>query len=250
MRYILAILLFAAGCTSKTQFPLMATKDRPFVNTLGMKFVPVPGTQVLFSVWETRVQDYEAYLKATGQSWTKPELIRGPTYPVSHVCWIEADVFCAWLTTKERKEGKLNAEQCYRLPSDEEWSVAVGLPAETGATPEAKSDGVRDQFPWGKEWPPPDGAGNVAMAADKVGGLAPVGSFRPNQFGLYDLGGNVWEWCADLYSTNSPYRVLRGGSVANDEKYMLWSSHRVRNDPSTREDYYGFRCVLGLKNPL
>jgi formylglycine-generating enzyme required for sulfatase activity len=244
------MLLLAAGCTSKTQLPQHATKDRPFVNSLGMKFVPVPGTGVLFSIWETRVQDYEAYLKATGQSLARPGLNRGPTCPAAYLCWVEADLFCAWLTAKERAEGKLSAEQCYRLPSDAEWSLAVGLLAETGASPEARSDKIKDQFPWGKEWPPPAGVVNYAATASKFGGPAPVGSFRPNKFGLYDLSGNLWEWCADQYNTNSPYRVLRGGSVVNDEKFMFWSSHRVRNDPSTRDDYYGFRCVLGLKNPL
>jgi formylglycine-generating enzyme required for sulfatase activity len=247
MRYILAILLLAAGCTSKTQLPQYATKKRPFVNTLGMKFVPVPETQVLFSIWETRVQDYDAYLKASGQAWVKPGLNRGPTYPAAYLCWVEASAFCLWLTLKERAEGKLSAEQSYRLPTDDEWSRAVGLPVEAGATPEAKSDGVKGQYPWGTEWPPPAGAGSYAVGDNKFGGIAPVGSFRPNKLGLYDLGGNLWEWCGDLYNTNSEYRVLRGGSAINNEKYMLSSSHRVRNDPSTRDDNYGFRCVLELR---
>ena len=49
-----------------------ATKEHPFVNSLGMRFVPVPGTNVLFSVWETRVKDYQAFCDATGRSWEKP----------------------------------------------------------------------------------------------------------------------------------------------------------------------------------
>ena len=251
MRYeILAIFLLAAGCTSKTQLPQGATKDKPFVNSLGMRFVPVPGTQVLFSAWETRVQDYEAYLKATGQAWTKPGSILGPAYPASYLCWVEANVFCTWLTMKERAEGKLSAEQSYRLPSDAEWSLAVGLPVETGASPEAKSDGIKQRYPWGTEWPPPAGAGSYAAGDNKFGDIAPVGSFRPNKLGLYDLGGNVWEWCGDLYNMNSEYRVLRGGAAVNHEQFMLLSSHRVRNETSTRDDYYGFRCVLELRKAV
>ena len=63
-----------------------ATKDNPFVNSLGMKFVPVPGTQVLFCIWETRVKDFEAFVKEAGYDWhEKPPFKQGPDHPVVRV---------------------------------------------------------------------------------------------------------------------------------------------------------------------
>ena len=73
---------------------------------------------------------------------------------------------------------------------------------------------------------------------------APVGSFRPNDLGIYDLGGNVWEWCKDKYDADSASRVLRGGSsYPYDRDYLLWS-FRLPHDPDFRLVNFGFRCVV------
>jgi hypothetical protein len=193
-----------------------------FVNTLGMKFVPVPGTRVWFSIWETRVKDYAAYAAANAEvdgEWKNfgYGFKQEDTHPVAKVNWKDANAFCAWLTKKELAEGKIKAGQKYRLPTDAEWSVAVGLGEEMGNTPEEKSEGIKDVYPWGKEWPPPKGAGNYfrSLKVDKFDYTSPVGSFAVNKLGLHDMGGNVWEWCEDKYSPTSPLRVLRGASWGN-----------------------------------
>jgi formylglycine-generating enzyme required for sulfatase activity len=104
-----------------------------FVNTLGMPFVPVKGTDVQFCIWETRVKDYAAYAAANSgvdASWKKPfgdDFKQEDTHPVVKVNWEDANAFCKWLTKKELAEGKIKAGQKYRLPTDAEWSVAVGL---------------------------------------------------------------------------------------------------------------------------
>jgi len=150
---------------------VVATQAEPFVNSLGMKFVPVPitggptdGQDVLFSIWDTRVQDYEVFAKATYHTLEKPDFEQGPTHPVVNVSWNDAQAFCAWLTERDRANGKLPANYRYRLPSDHEWSCAVGIGDREDAakTPEEKNEKIDDAFPWGSQWPPPAGSGNYA----------------------------------------------------------------------------------------
>ncbi len=237
-----------------------------FVNSLGMKFVPVPGTEVLFCVWETRVKDYAAYAQAnTGvdSSWKNPvfqnvAVTPSDDCPVVNVSWEDAKGFCEWLTRQEQAEGRLTRQQFYRLPTDLEWSWAVGLPAEEGNTPKDRDMKIKGVYPWGTQWPPPAGAGNYADQSAKAqfsdfSGIdgyrdgfattAPVGSFAANDTGLFDLGGNVWEWCEDGYDEDQKWRVLRGGSWSSYGPGPLLSSYRIYNPPGGRDLNFGFRVV-------
>jgi formylglycine-generating enzyme required for sulfatase activity len=240
-------------------------------NSLGVKFVPVPGTDVLFSVWETRVQDYEAFVRATGhkgsEGWRDPDssgqgwsdgFVQTPSHPVAGVSWDDAVAFCGWLTEKERTLGTLGARQEFRLPTDAEWSAAVGLPAESGATPQEKDGRVPNVYPWGTGFPPPPGSGNYSSEGDgwwaKSDGYSDgvkftsnVGSFHANRFGTYDLGGNVWEWCSDWFNAERTDRVIRGASFLQGVPGVLLSSHRSGKPPETRDFFnLGFRCVLSV----
>ena len=82
-------------------------------------------------------------MAATGRAWSNAKA--GAAHPAVNVSWDDAQAYCAWLTEKERREGKLGSEQEYRLPTDAEWSVAVGL-NEGGGTPQAKDAKVRVGF--------------------------------------------------------------------------------------------------------
>ena len=126
--------------------------------------------------------------------------------------------------------------------------MAVGLPPESGSTPKAKDGQIKDVYPWGTQWPPPSGAGNYdsSLKVDNFDKTAPVGSFKPNQYGLYDLGGNVWEWCEDWYDSDQKARVLRGGSWDCVGPRFLLSSFRGVSPPGGRGGYCGFRVVLGV----
>ncbi len=73
-------------------------------NSLGMRFVPVPGTAVLFCVWETRVQDYQVFHEATGRAWNKPGFEQDPTHPAVNINWEDAKAFCDWLRAEVQAE--------------------------------------------------------------------------------------------------------------------------------------------------
>ncbi len=224
---------------------LSPVRGEVWQNSLGMRFVPIGDWHI--SAWETRVRDWAAFCAATNRQPLAPGFTQSETDPVVKVDWQDAMDFCGWLTEKERRENFLDETESYRLPTDQEWSEAAGLLNEVGKTPEERDGRVRDQFPWGDSWPPPKDAGNYAAIEGRSDGFtatAPAGSFAPNTTGIYDLGGNVWEWCSDLYKPGSRWGVLRGGSWANKQRAELLTSYRNVVDRSERDVIYGFRCVL------
>ena len=241
-------------------------------NSLGMKFIPFTDTtegKVLGCEHETRTKDYTAFMasgdykmegdhaddwksytdKTTGLPVGRgKEGVKTSTHPVCNVSYIDAQAFCAWLTKRERAIGLLGPKDVYRLPTDAEWSLMVGLGKETGSTPSEKSaNGPNNVYPWGSTYPPTSKDGNYDGDLDGFATTAPVKSFPPNKLGFYDLGGNAWEWCEDWYDGDGgdkKYRVLRGGSWYGDGREYLLSSDRFYYSPVNRYDYGGFRCVL------
>jgi serine/threonine protein kinase len=236
--------------------PPKTSKPTQFENSLGMKFVPIGDVQ--FSTNVTRVKDYAQFIKETGYpktAWSSPGFEQGPDHPVVKVSWTDALSFCKWLTDKEQAAGILAANEYYRLPTDLEWSKAAGLPTERGQTPEMRDMSVQDQYPWGKQWPPPKGAGNytgretgaevsIPGYEDGYAQTSPVGAFQSNGDGLFDMGGNVWQWCMDTWNTKARSRVLRGASFSQGALQMsLLSSCRIHSMPDRESDNYGFRVI-------
>lgn len=253
--------------SASRQIALEALGTR-FTNSLGMVFVRAAGLgNVFFSVWETRVQDFEAFVKDTGydatagvlsmnvsgewnvfgSTWKAPGWEQGPTHPVVGVSRRDAEAFNAWLNELEASKGGLPTGFVYRLPTDQEWSFVVGLGNEPGSTPAERDSKAPGQFPWGAEFPPPPDTGNYALATDRFSHTSPVGSFPANALGLFDLGGNVWEWCEDGMGGPNPLEgVLRGGSFLMSHEHQLLSSRRRHPTrlATTRNIEFGFRCVL------
>jgi len=235
-----------------------ATKDRPFENSLGMRFVPVPitggptnGQRVLFSIWETRAQDYQAFVKSKHVEWRGSGRSPGPTHPATQVTWEDARASCEWLTERERQGGRLGRTEWYRLPTDHEWSCAVGIGdrEDPEEDPRQKSMKIKGEYPWGKTWPRPPDAGNYIGSEDGFPGTAPVGSFKANALGVFDLGGNVREFCEDPPGTQLTQHITRGAAFNAGDASML-SSSRIFADKGFHPTTCGFRVVLSTTGPV
>lgn len=225
-------------------------------NSLGIKFVPL-GKAMLAST-ETRRKEFAEFAKATNQPPVDGRVLdTDPDLPVTLVNRSEAEQFCRWLTDRERAQGLLEPDQEYRLPSDDEWSMAAYLSRELGSTPSERSLRIEGIYPWGFIWPPPAKSGNyldktadntgkkaIAGYIDGVAGAAPVGSFRADGRGLFDLSGNVWEWVADPWNDKPDLGVLRGGSFTTAERQELLASFRRQANAGDRHPDAGFRLLL------
>lgn len=249
MRPLLYVSLVLAYCflAAPTKGEPASTLPQTFDNSLQLHFQSVPGTDVRFCTYLTRVQDYKIFAQATGAALHAPDFKQDANHPVVCVNWEDAKAFCAWLTTREQEQKLIPPKAFYRLPTSREWSLAVGLSA-------AVADGLEEPntavYPWGTQWPPPKNAGNYSqtLAIDSFPYTSPVGSFAQNRFGLFDMGGNVWEWCEDIYNRSPDYRILRGASWRLRDPEDLASTKVIGNKPDIRLDVYGFRIVLAPGN--
>lgn len=204
-----------------------------------------PLTEVVFvqGFWmgkhEVTQREYQE-LMGDNPSWFKGNL----DHPVEQVSWDEAVSYCALLTQVERAAGRIPATFFYRLPTEAEFEYASrgGTRGRFhfGDDPEAKE---LDQYAWYD--------GNSTKTSH------PVGQKKPNPFGLYDINGNVWEWCSDWYSpayaggtvyhpigaVSGKTRVFRGGGwdYTADACRSAFRNHVA---PTRRAKYLGFRIVL------
>ncbi|CAN5910564.1 hypothetical protein BH11VER1_BH11VER1_13230 [soil metagenome] len=223
-------------------------------NMLDMKFQPLQEA-TLIGEHEVRVQDYMAYISESGKTWNqKPSFSYQPSHPIMNVSWNDAAAFCEWLTKKERNSKLISESSRYRLPTDAEWSFAAGLRDEPGSTPQEKHQANRTDYPWGKEWPPPSISANLDTAningyQDNYSHTSPVESFSPNGLHLFDLSGNVAEWCEDAWAPESKERILRGGSWLTSKQEILLSAYRSRLIESEFRSDIGFRVILELGTP-
>ncbi|WP_459545208.1 formylglycine-generating enzyme family protein [Nocardia sp. X0981] len=165
------------------------------------------------------------------------ETVRGECFPVDSVSWWDAVRFCNALSEREgldaayRLDGTeveaVAAARGYRLPTEAEWEYACR--AGTGGP----RYGPLDDIGWYR--------GNSGDRRHAVGGK------RPNGWGLYDMLGNVWEWCWDRYDPEvyGEYRVLRGGGWF-DEHWSCRASVRRRSHPTLRLDDVGMRVARSV----
>ena len=230
--------------------------EAPFTNSIGMHMVPIPpGTFLMgsplgeekrreaegpehqvtlsrgfyMSAHEVTQQQYEA-VKGTNPADPKG----GGNFPVNRVSWHGAQGFCKKLS---EREGRI-----YRLPTEAEWEYACRA-GSTGRYCFGEADAQLHVYGWALGW-----------SGDS---FHPVGQKRPNAWGLFDMHGNLWEWCQDWheedYYAHSPSvdptgpdsgsaRALRGGSWVNSPWHCR-CAHRFRFEPQATGPLFGFRVV-------
>lgn len=171
------------------------------------------------------------YADVTGSS---PSAAIGDTLPVENVSWLDAVGFCNALSTRHGQApaydivgGAVSWDRSasgYRLPTEAEWEHAC-----RAGTPGARY-GALDEIAWFRD-----------NSSDR---LHAVGAKQPNAWGLYDMLGNVWEWCWDIYDADvyGDYRVLRGGGWS-DPEWSCRAGVRRRSHPTFRIDDVGFRVA-------
>ena len=204
--------------------------------------------------WNEKTEKFEG--RDPKYNWENTGFDQTDEHPVVNVTWNDAVAFCKWLS---RKEGKT-----YRLPTEAEWEYAC-------------RGGTTSLYQTGDD---PNGLAAVGNTADQTAKdkwtnyqtfdylsvrdgyvfSAPVGRYRPNSFGLYDMHGNVFEWCQDWYDggyygkspsadpggpSSGSSRVLRGGSWRHRARSNR-SAYRLRLAPDSRYSFLGFRVVCEL----
>ncbi len=209
-----------------------------------------PQTRVTISkgFWMSRYETtQEEYLGVMG---TNPSYFKGDTErPVEVVSWIDATNYCAKMTVLERAAGRLPAGYVYRLPTEAEWEYACRAGTTTatayGNSLSSAQANFNGDFPYGG-----------AAKGPNLGRTTKVGSYPANAWGLYDMPGNVYEWCSDWYgdypggSVTDPRgpatganRVLRGGGWYR-YGFDCRSANRYNHWPDSASSGFGFRPVL------
>jgi formylglycine-generating enzyme required for sulfatase activity len=203
--------------------------------------------------------------QVNGASWQKPGFEQTEEHPVTEVSWNDCQAFIKHLNATvgaglAPPSGPQAAQQAaplrFSLPNEAQWEYACRA-------------GTKGRFFWGED---ETKAGQHANVADKTAKAefsdwtisdtedgyvftAPVGRFKANAFGLYDMHGNVWEWCEDAYGdydkaltngTNDASRVLRGGCWGVIPLYCR-SASRLWSLPDLRYDFIGLRLVLVVR---
>ncbi|WP_394698545.1 formylglycine-generating enzyme family protein [uncultured Desulfobacter sp.] len=244
-----------------------------FRNSIGMEFIYVPsGTGVIgSSVYESTRRENESpqhsirlngfwiarfpttqkeysqvigvnpsYFSAFGQGSAHVRGVDTSKFPVESVSWFDAESFCSIMAALPNER---ESNRTYRLPFESEWEYACRSTTSTafscGSTFSSYHGNIDGRYPYGCD--------DIGPSAGRP---TTVGSYAPNTYGLYDMHGNVWEWCANLYTSNygpsprksSSARVLRGGAWTCYSRFCR-SAYRSCGEASIHYYDQGFRVI-------
>jgi eukaryotic-like serine/threonine-protein kinase len=266
-RVLVASCLVVAALTAN---PALAQPAKPKDGPLGMKFVPLPKAS-FYMGWngqkakKTEIkEDFEIAIHTVTQGQWQEVMGNNPSefsrsglekgqvkdikdedlkhFPVETVSWDDAQEFIKKLNEKEKGKG-----WSYRLPSEVEWEYAC----RGGATSEeecsyhfyfAKPTNDLSSMQANFEGTYPHGPVGKGAKGPYLERTTKVGSYAPNKLGLYDMHGNVWQWCEDLNNPKVSDRVLRGGGWRSIGVYCS-AAERLSYGPSYRRNYLGFRLA-------
>ena len=245
---------------SATNYITTAEKDFKYLNNNGDTILQKAGALVFKKLNKNETANPNTWWQfVEGANWQHPQgpnsTIEGKdNYPVVQISWIDAQAYCKWI-------GK-------RLPTEAEWEFAAraGMTDKlyTWGNESVKNDKAKCNI-WQGEFP------FFNTMQDRYERLAPIKSYTPNNYGLYDMAGNVWEWCSDWYDAsfynyckqNSIFKnplnqtpndyqekVVRGGSFLCNDSYCsgFRVSARMQSNFETSLEHTGFRCVMDIKN--
>jgi len=223
-----------------------------YLQTIQNQLIPIPTGQIELrdnrkkQQWTVEIAPFllakfpvtqELYFAITHEN---PSTFKGAQKPVETVSWKEAVQFCNLLSAQTGLQPCYNIPENgeeitfnpkangYRLPTEAEWEYACK--AKTTAT----RYGELDAIAWYKE--------------NSSGSTQAVGQKIPNAWNLYDMLGNVWEWCSDIYDEQvyGSYRIFRGGGWADEERGILATNRRRSHPISFKIDDLGFRIARNL----
>ncbi len=190
-----------------------------------------------------------SWMSSTGSARQKVKGMDTGRFPVDNVKWTDAQQFCNKLSALDSKAGK---PRRYRLPTEAEWEYAAREAGKSrspfcfGETLNSEQANFDGTFPFGK-----------TIKGPSLSRTSKVGSYKPNNLGLYDMHANIWHWCADWYGkdyygkspkqdpqgpTSGSTRVLRGGGWCQNGKDCR-SANRSNEAPSFSDGTIGFRVV-------
>ncbi len=220
--------------SSETEVGAMPNEQPAHKVEIACRFA-VSRTPITFSEWDAYVRSVGGLVLPRDSGWG-----RGAR-PVIHVSWSDAQDYVRWLNSLPTVEGT------YRLLSEAEWEYMARA-------------GTTTPYWWGDTIV----AGRANYDASERNQTTPVGSYEPNQFGLLDVLGNVWEWVQDTYSEDytgaptdgtayecldEPRRVVRGGCWYYDARFLR-ATARLGMEPDTRFNSIGFRVARTIRQPL
>lgn len=205
-----------ADVKESTKIPIDITleKTRDFTNNSGIAMAWIPE-----GYWVGQYEITQTQYELVMGRGTNPSAFREPNHPVETVTWQQAMDFCKRLTEIERAAGKLPDGYKYSLPTEAQWNYFV-------ADSDTKS-AVLAYDP------------SVSPAS-----TAAVGSSDPNRFGLYDVIGNVWEWCLDNFDADGHAHVMRGGGWLSTHETFPNIATRNGGLNAFSDKLTGFRIVL------